>query len=342
MSEPFEKLVDVFTSMVDLGSQALAATSRTISREKCPMNWDLALIDGDGVLAWGFLVESGDLPRQRRRPWLILEVSIGELGVQRVAVPRLVPEAGWASSEAYASWLEAAIEGETDPIPAKVGLDDAHRLLRWRLEPDRIRAVVSLDLRGMSPSELLQREEPWHFKEPHCGTDVNSVLRTRRRHAQEDREDLAAAGGLPWAAFEKGILPHDWRSHPSFLKALEDWRRHALDLGHRATWEDPQPEATARDAALFCIRLAGRQWSGLPAIGPEWSDVSGDVGGGRDTLAVARSLLQTSACQSNEATFERWAAGLLAAPGQPPGQSDWLLASLERTNSIGELRAAWG
>jgi len=297
---------------------------------------------------WRWLARLG-IPRRVGRPCSTAPSALADprgidRGVRNRAVGRSTPSSGGGLGKpcGLRVVLEAAIEGETDPIPAKVGLDDADRLLRWRLAPDRVRAVVNLDLRGMSPPELLRRDEPWHFKEPHCGTDVNSVLRTRRRHAQKDREDLATARGLPWAAFEKGRLPPDWRSHPSFLKALEDWWRHGLDLAHRATWEDQQPEATARDAALFCIRTAGRRWSGLPPIDPDWSDVPGDAGVGPNAIAVARSLLQTSARQSNEATFERWASGLLAAPRQPPEQGDWLLASLERTNSIGELRAAWG
>jgi hypothetical protein len=334
------------TTMAASESQTRPLASRTNPARFCsaesPARWDPAAVDG--VLVWAFLVEPDEFAHLRLRPWLILEERTGPLGPERFAVPRLAPEAGWPSHQAYITWHEAAINGETEPVAAQQELDHVHVFpgtpAAREQRPALIRAVIDLDLGQISPSALLAREQPWLFK-THAGGLEQSAARNARKQAQVTRERLAGAGGIPWAAFDRGRLPKAWWRHPDFLAALAEWQQHGYELAHRAANEDPGLAVTARDAALFCIRIAQREWSGLPPIGPGWSDEPEPADAGSNALVVARGLLEMSARESNEPTFERWAAALLASPGQSPGQSASHLATLERTGAVNELRAAW-
>jgi hypothetical protein len=222
-------------------SQASGPFSRTISQEDLSA-LELTPVDED-LLAWAFLADLAGVAHLSRLPWLVLQERRGPLVGERFAVPRLVFEADWPSKQAQIT---------LDDVPTFRDSSGARRA-----RPLLIAELLALDIEGLTVRELVQRDRPELYASRGVRVKKENAEANLRRRRRRTRERLATAGALPWAAFERGELPQHWRQHPRFLEALDQWQR------------DGDP---TREAALFCIKLALREWSNLPTPDDHWGD----------------------------------------------------------------------
>ena len=196
-----------------------------------PVVWPWRVVDG--LVVWEFLGEPDPHRRRQRRPWLVIDEETGPFGVERFAVPRLVPSCEWADQTAIDAWHEDALRGVAAPIPTDETVIDARaaqpteRGRRANTEPillARLAVVIECDLRQRSRSDLARERETTREK---AGTAKRNVSRDHRA----GQELLWELGGLPWAAFDDGKLADRWWQCKNFAAALDRWCWHALLLG---------------------------------------------------------------------------------------------------------------
>lgn len=261
-----------------------------------PAEWSFRAIDE--VVVWEFLIEPDPHRRGERPPWLVIDEQQGPFGVERLAVPRLIPSCEWVNPAAADQWHESAWRGEAVPIPACEAAIDArdaepfHRGRRANESPIlrvRLAVVIDCDLRQRSPSAIACERKL-------APLDEENARRNVYRDRQEGRSVAARLGGLPWAAFPNGRLPERWWQAEEFAAALGQWHWHASQLAYREKWERPvHTLSPAQEVVYNLLRLSDGQ---CPR--PE-------------TLAVARARLVADARASDARSVDQWVARLESA-----------------------------
>jgi hypothetical protein len=269
---------------------------------------------------WAFL---DHIAEHRIRPWLILEERQSPIGGVPLAVPRLVPEAGWKDSTAYGAWVEATWRDETTPIPAVVTVEQAARTLpasptkpRWRNSERLVSVAIRADLEGMSAATIMRADGEASL----AGDRARGV----RKEIENARRFLAALGALPWAAFPAGRLPPrstDWWRTTAFARGLANWRRDAARLSWRYAREPNADVDRTRQAAHMMLRAP---W--VPPV--------------ERAAVLAEALLKASA-QDFEGTCDDWLEQFIAFPHQTPKCRRDLVQMADGNGSTDQLRAIW-
>ena len=317
---------------------------RFVSPSVPPAVWSLRAIHAtDGSLTvWEFLTEPephqhherelhavvGNFPvrphEQRPeecRPWLVISERVGLLGVERFAVPRLMPSCEWANEAAANAWHEAAFRGEATPISTRQTIIDARAAQPSRsgrpanqqsVLSTRVATVCACDLERRIPAAIAadrqldysktNTTQNWHENAERRRKTYEAARQSVYRDLKEGRKLLAQLGGLPWAAFPDGKLTDRWWQTEGFAAALEVWYGHAyqLALAYRDGWERPVGTLSpAQHVVYVLLRLRDRHQ--LPPT----------------TLALAQAHLEDDARASDAHSHIEWVAGLLlaASPG---------------------------
>jgi hypothetical protein len=79
-----------------------------------PTSWTLQVVDG--LVVWAFLAASDADEPPLCRPWLVVEERPWGLGIERLAVPRLMPQCEWRDKQEYERWHEQAWRRQAIPL----------------------------------------------------------------------------------------------------------------------------------------------------------------------------------------------------------------------------------
>ena len=289
-----------------------------------PSHW--ALRTFDGLIVWGFLIEPDPRERGERPPWLVVAEQPGVLGMEKLAVPRLMPECEWETEASADAWHRRAFDGSATPVRCEESAIESYlqgpsargrRISR----KNPVEVAVGHDLRCRTVPDIVERRVPrdpdFHELEErglprgHLEELRNRSKRKREnerrnvyRDLQTGRELLAALGAVPWVAFERGRLPNGWWHDGRFFDALVRWHRHSVQLGYRAMWEEPPQLLSPGERAVYVL-LASRADGN--ALRPE-------------TMALVRAALEDDARATDAFTEDQWVARLdsAARPGRQP------------------------